>query len=562
MKLYLFIFTLISFCGNTLGKEHHEFGVLWVEQFGAKGDGVHDDTDAIQAAIDSINGLGGGGVCFGKGKFLVTTIKLGAKTSIRGMGNGATVIQQKSGTKDHCLVVSKHSAALKISDFTLFGKNSNCGIYFEDSSGKGEHHEYLIQKESINAAQGYKWINVDNVCVYHFDSGIMIEKRGYDINISNSTISHNGDGVVMKCTDSSIYNCYITNNSRNGLVFAGSNNKATNIKSIFNGKKDAAKFAAIVVNGSRCQITNCETQDNYCKGFLINGQYNLISNCMSNTDGYCKEPKGYDPKVKACGFMIKGLYNSFSNCAVTNYNEKYGVVYHTPVMIDSAALSYYPNIFSDIKVLIGNEKLLFYEPLKNVQVLSPKNTVKRLQTANIGEECYFTSNKESANVVKGIAYSLCSLNILVDFRCAKETGRILSFVGEKEFSLIYDNKRIMLTNNNICLSDLALDSDAIMDVDDIRLMVSFSKVGKDCKISMSCYEKTATKGWIKKGIVKPAYSNIGDDNADLRIGDSGIFIKRVAVTGLPLPESVLLPYSNTDKIYNSAFVYVDADALH
>lgn len=49
-----------------------ERGVLYPEQFGAKANGLHDDTRAIQFAIDSLVKIGGGTVRLGTGTYLVT----------------------------------------------------------------------------------------------------------------------------------------------------------------------------------------------------------------------------------------------------------------------------------------------------------------------------------------------------------------------------------------------------------------------------------------------------------------------------------------------------------
>jgi polygalacturonase len=48
--------------------------VINVKTFGAKGDGVTDDTAAIQAAVDYVFSAGGGTLAFPTGTYRVTTI--------------------------------------------------------------------------------------------------------------------------------------------------------------------------------------------------------------------------------------------------------------------------------------------------------------------------------------------------------------------------------------------------------------------------------------------------------------------------------------------------------
>lgn len=544
-------------------EQAYEKGVLYPDLFGAKGNGRHDDTYAIQMAIDSLVKIGGGTVRLGSGTYLVGTLRLGPKVSLVGNGNGATVIKQAKGEKDHCLIVKDISAALKIADLTLLGENENTGIFFEESGGYGENHHYLYTNTAQwDKSQGYKWVIIDNVCVYKFETGLHIKFRGFNINICNSTFSFNGNGVIMSCTDSFMYNCYVTNNRRNGLVVVGGDDKISNIKSIFNGSADAKSYGGIVVKASGCQIMNCETQDNYGKGFIVEGMYNSFTNCMSNTDGYSKDPFQYDPKVEACGFMIKNLYNTFSNCVVMNYNEKYGAVYHSPVIIDKSVSYYYPDIFNDIKVLNAPDRLMFNEPFNNVQVLSPKNKVEKLNIETIKEGKYFVSNQQNVNSVIIEDLHLSSLQFLVDYRSTGKGGRIIELDGDNSLSVNLERSSIVLYWNGKKEVGLLLDDDVVMDKDDIRLVVSFSQYGTDRYVQLLMFEKTATRGWIKKAIRQETKIVTGEiKNLSVFMGDDKVLVKRLIITQSPLPESVFLPSSNTNRVYDSALVYVDADAM-
>lgn len=538
------------------------FGMLNPADFGAKGDGTHDDTKAIQTALDSLDRNGGGTVYFGSGTFMVTSIRLGKKTSIIGCGNGATLIKQIKETKADCVIVPAKSAALRISNLSIIGNDINNGLIVESSKGGHENHPYLYTKSIKDGVpQPYKWITIDDVCIYHFKTGLYIEQHGFNINICNSTISHNGTGVVMRCTDSSMYNCYITNNKKDGLLLSGSNNKISNVKSIFNGGVFHRTSAAISVQGSRCQLINCETQDNHCKGFYIVGQYNLLSNCISNTDGYLSNTKGYDSTIEACGFRIEGLYNSFSNCAVTSYIDKYGATYFSPVTVDSTALYYYTDIFDDIKVLIAKDRLLFNEPFRNVQTLSSKNRIKNANIETINRQKYFDSSSSAQNIIELDKCNINSLSILADVN--GEGGQVLSVGNNKELILSIIDKSIALFWKNEKKAVLSLDKDAILNKDDIRLIVSFYQNNNKITSSILCYEKTYTRGWIKKEVRKDVdIPTMMISDAEVRFGDTNMKIKRLAISNTPMPESVYMPYSNTNRVYDFAFIYVDADSYN
>lgn len=553
-KSFFFTFTLFFICLYSYGNNPYTV----VE---AKGDGVHDDTEAIQMVIDSLSKAGGGVAFLECGTFLVSSIRLGVKTSIIGSGNGATIIKQKENCNENCLVVSRNSAALKISDLTLLGTNQNCGLFFDDSSSDGGNHSYLYG-QNTSKSQPYKWITIDNVCIYHFATGMQLERWAWDVNICNSTISHNGNGVILKCTDSSLYNCYIMNNSKSGLLLYGSNNKISNLKSIWNGISDAKNAGAILILGARNQLVNCETQDNYCSGVIVNGEYNQISNCVSNTDGYCNSLKQYDPFIEACGFKIKGLYNIFSNCAVTSYTEKYGAVFHSPVMVDESVSYHYPSIFKDIRVMIDKDRLFFREPFKNVQSLNTKNSIANVCIEGENGKQYFVSKQKKCNVLKDISCQTNSLQLLIDFKCLGETGQILSLGDKRGIMLDVINKCLRLRIGNEIVDELRLDDDAILDLDDMRLIVSFNHYRGKGYLSMLCYEKTIKRGWIKKEVRREiAIPPKNMQDVDLVLGDVNVFVKRMACTNVPLTESVFLPYSNINEIYASSYIYVDADSV-
>lgn len=537
------------------------YGVLKPELYGAKGDGVHDDTRAIQSAIDSLVTIGGGTIRLGSGTYLITTLRIGPKVSLVGNGNGATVIKQKKNYKGDCLIVKDNAAALKIADLTIVGENENSGVFFEKSGGLDENHPYLYKKScGVEKSQGYKWITIDNICIYHFGTGLHIEPAGFNINICNSTFSHNGEGVVMSCTDSSLYNCYVTNNKRTGLTIDGSNNKISNVKSIFNCTNGGMNHAAIVVNGYRCQLMNCETQDNYGKGFIVNGAYNEFVNCISNTDGYGNKGMRYDATKRACGFQINGLYNAFCNCVVTNYNEKYGAVFHSPVIVKEEVTYYYPNIYSDIKVLIGKDKLMFHEPFRNVQALSTKNIVEAQNVSEIDGHRYFLGAGKSTNAIKHIDVSLSNLQLLVDFRSMDQGGELVRLDGEKNMRLVIEKSSIVLYWNGNKEAVLLLDDDAVMNKDDLRLIVGFRQFERKRFVLMTMFEKTRERGWIKKEVMRaPIISPEWMRNVEVRMGDSSVPVKRLALSQSQFPESVFMPSSNTNLIHSSSVVYVDAD---
>ncbi len=97
-------------------------------QFGAKGDGVTDDTVAIQSAIDYVYTNGGGKVRFPAKTFIVNTIYFRNKVSIEGAGVRATKIQKKTATTGNIIAFKQEDTSYifstKYSGFTVIGTGS------------------------------------------------------------------------------------------------------------------------------------------------------------------------------------------------------------------------------------------------------------------------------------------------------------------------------------------------------------------------------------------------------------------------------------------------------
>lgn len=88
---------------TTLQEAFATVGVVFInvksELYGAVGDGVVNDTPAIQAALDAASAVGGGTVFFPKGTYRTTVaLNVPANVSLEGAGPAISVIQHASGT--------------------------------------------------------------------------------------------------------------------------------------------------------------------------------------------------------------------------------------------------------------------------------------------------------------------------------------------------------------------------------------------------------------------------------------------------------------------------------
>jgi hypothetical protein len=101
---------------------------LTPQDFGALGDGLHDDTSAIQAALNALKAAGGGTLYFSPGTYKTSAaISLSSATgiSIKGTGGGSTIIKLTAATGD--LFSFTSCGSLHLSGFLMSNSSSTTG---------------------------------------------------------------------------------------------------------------------------------------------------------------------------------------------------------------------------------------------------------------------------------------------------------------------------------------------------------------------------------------------------------------------------------------------------
>jgi len=171
---------------------------LNVRTFGAQGDGLADDTAAIQKAIDEAKARRGSVVFFPSGIYVISQVILRQGISLTGSGinlpgNGlGTILQQKTGT-DLDLIVSDqpprgyHHWSV-ISNMSLVGASGtklSSGIRFTAATGEGMKFEHLLIKDfardGIQVIGGVPFYADD---LHFFRNGVG-SGLGYGLNIAS-----------------------------------------------------------------------------------------------------------------------------------------------------------------------------------------------------------------------------------------------------------------------------------------------------------------------------------------------------------------------------------------
>ncbi|CAH0345159.1 glycosyl hydrolase family 28-related protein [Bacillus sp. CECT 9360] len=152
-----------------------------VQQFGARGDGVTDDTQAIQQAINSSAGKT---VIFPEGTYMIKSLNLPSNISLQGQG---AVLQARGETRT-CMILK--GSNIKISNLTIDGIDKVLtGIYISMGS-----ENILIQNTTI---QNFSTSN-PKLHNHPIPSGVRIFGNTKNITIDRSTIKNIYSRVPVK----------------------------------------------------------------------------------------------------------------------------------------------------------------------------------------------------------------------------------------------------------------------------------------------------------------------------------------------------------------------------
>ena len=203
---------------------------LNVEDFGAKGDGVTDDTDAIISAIQT-----GKKVYFPKGTYLISSTIVLADNSIL-FGDGyVSVLKCSPSFNGTELIKILNAKNTEIKDISLNGGSS-----FDYTTRKFTNLNSKITGILIsNGATHVSVCRINNVEITLFSKcGINVEPSTYEVIVNNVVIKAcNLSGIYNRGTDSHWSNIYIGlcgyNSSeylKEGAHLEGANNNYSNFK--------------------------------------------------------------------------------------------------------------------------------------------------------------------------------------------------------------------------------------------------------------------------------------------------------------------------------------------
>jgi parallel beta-helix repeat protein len=250
-----------------------------VQDFGAKGDGITDDTAAIQKAIDAASAAGGGQVYVPTGTYIVSggeepsdgCLMLKSNVYMYGDGMGETSIKVADGSDTKITGIIRSAYGEETHDFglsnlTLDGNRAN-------TTGKidGWFNGYIPGKEGYDSNVTLDSVEIKDCSGYGFDP----HEQTVNMVIKNSVSHGNGlDGFVADfLSDSTFENNIAYDNDRHGFNVVTSSHDFTLANNVAYGNGGGGivvqRGSENIPSPSNITITGGEVYGNGAEGVLI-----------------------------------------------------------------------------------------------------------------------------------------------------------------------------------------------------------------------------------------------------------------------------------------------------
>ena len=312
----------IHFVQNNLVAELIIKDNLNVKLFGAKGDGITDDTQIIQNCLNKYKIVN-----LPVGTYLISNIVIKKNQSLIGENTNTILKSISNNTNDYLVETDSNSNNCVIKNLIIDGNNNvNTCLYLNRNSG------------TIDEQYDCKYI-LDNLFIKNaIQVGLYVTSNVRETRFLNLDVAHNGTrGIYLRGTDNMFINCSSHSNGEDGFYITGSNNKIVNSKAFMNGLSGTNQTipAGITIRGILNTITSCEVQENIFDGFKIEGSMNTITGCIIDSNGSTEGDIDYQYSAGIHLISVSDLpYNPNFNIITGNTissghvtgNQKYGIL--------------------------------------------------------------------------------------------------------------------------------------------------------------------------------------------------------------------------------------------
>jgi hypothetical protein len=335
-----------------------------VRDYGATGNGITDDTTAIQSALTAAVSVGGGIVFIPEATYVVSNITIGSYVELMGAGRG-TQLLAKSGSSGYMIALTTPSSSQQtyIHDLTLKPSTGTLGGIQLDNTGFGTAIDpiHIIENVVVLNAGGD---------AFHFDNSMReLQVRGCYTHYSTGYSYYVGAG----CTDSRFISCTSGPSTANAFEIIGNNNNFVACKAFYAGfdgvtwnttsvgfHLNATAFSTFtncsaqqcalhgwdIAGCNQCTITTCEADTNSAGttgGVGFNTSFTTHSALIGNTGG---NNGILSPGNQAYGVQVTGTQTElliYGN-SVTGSSGEFGYVSGFGYMLISGAIADFTGI--------------------------------------------------------------------------------------------------------------------------------------------------------------------------------------------------------------------------
>jgi hypothetical protein len=305
--------------------------VVSVKDFGAVGDGVTDDTAAIQAAIDAVYAAGGGHINFPSGTFLTNNITLKAGVQLEGKGAYATTIKLKNNANADIITVENA--------YSLFGTTAT-GI-----NGWGIHNLTLDGNDtnqspaSLDACNGITCYSAK----YMIRNVIIKNVKGHGIRSEWQQY-----GEITGGMESSVENTTIDTVGRHGWWAKGPHDHHVIHLVVVDASKEANNtYSGIYTEGYmngrffNCHVWHRSTASNRCVYAVSSGGGNQFVAChFEGCRSQLRHRGQYDIVSSSLFYAHFGSAGTAMVCVANNDNLHSNCLYQNSTSADCYAIEF------------------------------------------------------------------------------------------------------------------------------------------------------------------------------------------------------------------------------
>lgn len=282
-----------------------------VKSYGAKGDGVTDDTNAIKSALNDLVPAVGGTIYFPTGTYIISeTILIGGNVTIYGDGVFNSLI--KLADNSNCNIISNDENTImyyiKIHDIGLDGNAQN------NTSGSG----ILLHNASDSQIYNVRIANFKDDGIHFTANDYSLAPMIYNCFIRGKNDYTTGSGIFC---DGAVTDVFINNVDIGWCGTAGINLTASNGSSIINAMCWQCGVGLKFYSCQRLRVVNCLADYSKTWGWVLQKCY-LFTISNSHSKDSSQNSTSFYPEF----YIEDSTFILVDNCvAISNGKSKYGL---------------------------------------------------------------------------------------------------------------------------------------------------------------------------------------------------------------------------------------------